>query len=455
MIIPSNMHAGIAVDTFSVADDDINDYHTFNITEGTVDNYFEISGKYLILAKQLLPGSYSLLMDVVATDKEGLIAIRHFVISVTDTPICTGINRDPCHKNAVCYKRHPDLEACVCELGYSGDGYSCVDIDYCQSSPCNVNNTIGDCMDGQGGIDNFICNCKPGYDPPDCSTETDECAANPCDPVGSSGCVDLFSNYNCICQNGYAGKQCDVIIKNCEDHLCLNNGTCIDQEEGNFTCLCMAPYWGERCENSDTVCNENHPCPHGGECDIHANTCHCTTPYTDNCQHCIEGCYRDKLTGQCEDYDECSNDPHPCGNNSTLTCVNSKPCSYCCLDENGLTKFCGPNEIIDDRSENLESKASDDTPVTAIVVPIVLVGLAIVISVLFGIAYFRYKNASKKYEMKGKSNEMSDINSFSFNNPTYTSASLSESDKGGISSPENGSSVTTTMFSNEYEEPGF
>jgi len=43
----------------------------------------------------------------------------------------------------------------------------------------------------------------------------------------------------------------------------------------------VAPYWGEYCENTDTACDVNHPCPHGGDCDALTNTCECTTPYTE------------------------------------------------------------------------------------------------------------------------------------------------------------------------------
>ena len=452
MSIPSNTHPGVVVGTFSVSDEDLNDNHTLEITGGTTGNYFEISGKYLILARQLTVGSYDLLLDVDVTDQGGLTALRHFVISVTDNPTCANTSSNPCHKNAICFMHHPDQESCVCELGYSGDGYSCVDIDYCESDSCDPNNTIGSCIDGQGGINNFICNCKAGYNPPNCSTEIDECAAMPCDPVGSTGCVDLLDDYNCTCQKGYTGKLCEVNINSCKNNLCMNSGTCIDQVEG-FKCMCVAPYWGEYCEHTDTVCGANHPCPHGGECDILTNTCQCTTPYTENCQHCIEGCYVDTITGNCVDYDECANNPHPCGKNSTFTCVNlkSKPCSFCCLDENGDIQFCGPEEI-DNHSENLELQQSEDTPVIAIVIPTVLIGIAIIIVVVFGMAYFKYHNVSRKYKISEGPNGIHDTSGLSFHNPTYNSSFTGQhqSDK-EVFKPmpyyEDESSVATTAMS--------
>ena len=452
MTIPRKAHPGVAVETFSVADEDQNDSHTFQIIGGTADSYFEISGNHLILAKQLPLRSNNFLLDVVATDSEGLTAMRHFVISVIDNSTCINVN-NPCHENAICFMLHRDKVSCICELGYSGDGYSCVDIDYCESNPCNLDNTIGGCIDEEGGIDSFICNCKPGFTSPDCSIEVDECAAIPCDPVGSSGCVDLLDDFSCSCQKGYTGKLCEVNINNCESHLCVNNGSCVDQVDG-FTCLCAEPYWGEYCENSDTVCDASHFCPHGGECDAATNTCHCTVPYTDNCQHCIEGCHVDKLAGNCVDYDECANDPHPCGKNSTLTCVNLKsmPCSYCCLDKNGDIQFCGPKEVYN--PQKLEAKNSNDAPVTAIVVPVAVVGIVIVILAIFGKIYFRHRCGSKKYKFDESSDH---TNAISFNNPTYSSP-LHSIEKGAFNlmpSPQNGSSaVTTAMCSNDEKDPG-
>jgi len=131
----------------------------------------------------------------------------------------------------------------------------------------------------------------------------------------------------------------------------------------SFTCTCIAPYWGKHCENDKTVCGEENMCPHDGECDVVTSTCQCTTPYINNCQHCVKGCVPDNATAECVDYDECSNNPNTCGGDSTLTCVNlkSRPCSFCCLDENGVIKFCGPDEPIISMSPEMENSEDKST----------------------------------------------------------------------------------------------
>ena len=412
MVVPSRTHPGIVIENFTVSDEDLNDFHTFEIIGGTVEDYFEISGPSLVLSKQLTPGRYDLLLDVIATDLGDLTTIRHFVVSVIDNSTCN-VTSNPCHENAICFIQHPDQVSCVCELGYSGDGHLlCIDIDYCESSPCHPNNTIGGCIDEEGDIDSYTCDCIAGYDPPNCFNEIDECAAMPCNPVGSSGCIDLLNDFNCICQRGYTGEMCEVYIDNCANSPCSNNGSCTDHLDG-FTCTCMAPYWGLNCEQIDTVCDADKTCPHNGECNAGTNTCQCTIPYVENCQYCVEGCVVDSITGGCVDYDECDNDPHPCGKNSSLTCVNfkSRPCSYCCLDDSGDVQFCGPKESDNHNNDRTHQDTNHSDPSSTSTIAILsglfsgITGIVIVLLILFCIAYVRHRYASKRFGLSNSTSQ--------------------------------------------------
>ena len=42
---------------------------------------------------------------------------------------------------------------------------------------------------------------------PDCVSDINECASNPCNNGGS--CSDLVNGYTCECVEGYAGLDCD------------------------------------------------------------------------------------------------------------------------------------------------------------------------------------------------------------------------------------------------------
>ena len=318
VVVSSDTHPGIVVETFTVIDEDHNDFHTITVIGGDADLFFEISGQNLILIEVLTPGVYSLFLDVMATDSGNLTITQHFGISIIDMSTCNTSN--PCDEHAFCFIYQPGQASCVCELGYSGDGYSCVDIDYCESSPCHPINTIGRCKDGEGGIDNYTCDCVPGYDPPNCFNETNECADMPCDPLGTSRCIDLFNDFNCTCRKGFFGKRCENITDNCESMPCKNNGTCYNQPDG-FTCACPLPFFGDLCEKDTTLCDKNNPCPFNGTCQTITDTCVCSPPYFHNCQHCDVGCFWDNKTNECVDFDECANNLHPCGENTSLTCV--------------------------------------------------------------------------------------------------------------------------------------
>jgi len=395
LVLPSSTHPGIVVETFHTTDQDVGDSHTYSIVGGTGDPYFEISGEDLVLSEQLGPGRYDLLLDVVSTDSGGLTVIRHFVITVIDMSTCNDTS-NPCHENAICFMYHPGEISCVCALGYSGDGYSCVDIDYCKSNPCNLNNTIGRCKDGAGGIDSYTCDCLSGYDPPNCDVETDECSPNPCNITGSSSCTDLFDDFQCNCIAGYTGKLCEVDIFDCNHTYCLNNATCVDGVDG-YSCNCVPPYWGVHCENNVTVCGEENPCPNEGTCDEETSMCQCEPPLVENCQDCLTGCFLSNETLLCEDFSEC--DQNPCGDPDEFVCVDNYkdiPCSFCCLTKDGRVDFCGPRDDVYLMATTAPVKNDPNVPVAAISVPIALIVIIVVLMLILGLVYARFRHVQGK-----------------------------------------------------------
>jgi len=127
------------------------------------------------------------------------------------------------------------------------------------------------------------------------------------------------------------------------------------------------------------------------------------------------------------------------------------------LDENGDIQFCGPKQS-DKHSDKLELKQSEDTPVIAIVIPIVVVGAAIIVLVVFGMAYFKHYNVSRKYKINEGPNGVHDTHALSFHNPVYSAPfgdhHQSDKDFKPLPSYEDESSVATTAMSdNVYEDP--
>ena len=399
VVVPSDTHPGIVVENFTVTDEDANDVHVIIIVGGDADQFFTISGENLVLSEKLMPGSYDLILDVMATDSGNLTILQHFIVSVIDMSTCNTSN--PCDENAFCFMYRPAYPSCVCRLGYSGDGYTCTNIDYCKSNPCHPNNTIGSCKDGDGGIDNYTCDCISGYDPPNCYNETNECATMPCDSIGASICTDLFDDFKCTCRRGFTGKRCEIDIDDCEDNPCKNNGTCIDKP-GGYNCTCQSPYFGDDCEENTTFCNDDNPCPFNGMCEPSTGTCTCSPPYYVNCQHCEDGCFLDNNTKTCVDFDECAADPGPCEQkNASLTCVNfeDRPCTFCCVDKDGNIDFCEPGI-----QAALITKDDDfNVLVPAITVPVLLV-IILSLLIILGLGYVRYQYVkAKNQQLKSES----------------------------------------------------
>ena len=57
--------------------------------------------------------------------------------------------------------------------------------------------------------------------------EIDECESSPCQ--NGATCNDLLDDFNCSCPIGFTGAVCDVNIDDCHPDFCLHGGTCVDQ----------------------------------------------------------------------------------------------------------------------------------------------------------------------------------------------------------------------------------
>lgn len=100
------------------------------------------------------------------------------------------------------------------------DDYIFYIADDCADNPCALNATCTDL------VNDFHCDCPPGFGGKRCHEKEDLCAQNPC---VNGLCVDALYSQKCICEPGWTGPICDVNIDECATRPCLNGATCKDQ----------------------------------------------------------------------------------------------------------------------------------------------------------------------------------------------------------------------------------
>uniref|UniRef100_A0A3B3TD39 Thrombospondin 4b n=1 Tax=Paramormyrops kingsleyae TaxID=1676925 RepID=A0A3B3TD39_9TELE len=161
---------------------------------------------------------------------------------------------DTCFRGSACFETESGVECGPCPDGYTGDGFSCDDVDECQFKPCFPGVR---CVNTAPG---FRCEaCPRGYSGQavegvgiafaqahkQVCSDIDECKMlNNGGCTANSLCHNSVGSYHCgTCKIGYTGDQAKGCKpeRGCGNSLrnpCDANAQCVEERDGSISCVC-------------------------------------------------------------------------------------------------------------------------------------------------------------------------------------------------------------------------
>ncbi|KAK6979870.1 neurogenic locus Notch protein [Biomphalaria glabrata] len=194
---------------------------------------------------------------------------------------------NPCNNSARCipYENSYRQYMCICSPEYYGVNCEKPQRNYCDYKPC------GDRGNCTGNLTSYECHCNKGFQGKQCEEKRNYCHPNPCN---NGTCANLSNGrgYKCMCFEGFTGSTCQQDVNECSAlNPCSNNAVCIN-DIGGFHCQCPQGFSGTLCDQRDIHCFEN-TCINNGSCfdQFNGYTCKCPKFYTgSNCHYKIEPC---------------------------------------------------------------------------------------------------------------------------------------------------------------------
>ncbi|XP_025711400.1 uromodulin [Callorhinus ursinus] len=155
-----------------------------------------------------------------------VVMVTSWVIIAASTDTLEARNCSECHSNATCMEDGA-VTTCSCQVGFTGNGLVCVDLDECVIPGAHNCSEDSSCVNMPGS---YLCTCPDGFrlTPGLGCTDVDECAEpglSHCHALAT--CVNSKGNYSCVCPEGYLGdgQHCECSPGSCGPGLdCVPEG---------------------------------------------------------------------------------------------------------------------------------------------------------------------------------------------------------------------------------------
>eukprot|EP00039_Didymoeca_costata_P023915 m.8673 g.8673 ORF g.8673 m.8673 type:complete len:2246 (+) comp3940_c0_seq1:246-6983(+) len=277
-----------------------------------------------------------------------------------------------------------------CNIGWTGDGVSCTDLDECnvpctkESPPCAVCPNNGECANLEGS---FQCNCNDGFEHPKTGIDNDVVCENinECDESNNchenAECRDETPFYSCACNNGYTGDgtTCEDVDE-CLDTINMPCGarSICENIMGSFSCSCQegfvdssntGPDEVKVCDDINECAASTDPCDENAQCSntFGSYTCLCNLGYSGSGLSCsnINECFLPEAPGEVAPDVSGSGDPdsmklNPDACHPLANCIDTAG-SYLCECKTGYEPEDGPGAILSasDRCVNVDECAGN------------------------------------------------------------------------------------------------
>eukprot|EP00736_Rhodelphis_marinus_P008051 Rmarinus@m.28362 len=200
--------------------------------------------------------------------------------------------------------------SCSCEIGYSGSGIECHDVQECVDGTHNCA-TDALCTNTDGS---FTCSCLSGYNGSGVECiDVEECIEGIHDCGEFASCSNVYGSFSCSCISGYVGSgvNCSDLNECVEGtHDCNIYAPC-NNTEGSFTCACVSGFTGSGidCIDLEECSSGNHNCDTFASCFNSAGSfmCSCMSGFSgsgvlcNDIEECVEGIH------DCNAYASCNN----------------------------------------------------------------------------------------------------------------------------------------------------